>query len=143
MFARLRPVLDVERKKGRDVNIAEYPLQGELIIKQDDEGVVTKRFEFDQVFKPDSTQEEVFNDVRATGAGGRGTGRRRHGTPHACAPLTPLARPGSTSACRSSLSSQASWTATMCASLRTAKLGLARRTRWRVRGWCCRAPRVV
>lgn len=79
MFARLRPVLDVERKKGRDVNIAEYPLQGELIIKQDDEGVVTKRFEFDQVFKPDSTQEEVFNDVRATGAGGRGT--RMHALP--------------------------------------------------------------
>ena len=64
VFARLRPVLDVERKKGRDVNIAEYPLKGELIIKQDDEGVVTKRFEFDQVFKPDSTQEQVFEDVR-------------------------------------------------------------------------------
>lgn len=64
VFARLRPIMPPERKQGRDVEIASYPLPGEIIIKQDEEGIVTKRFEFDQVFKPDSTQEQVFNDVK-------------------------------------------------------------------------------
>jgi len=48
------------------VSTFSYPIKGELIIKQDEDGLVTKRFEFDQVFQPASTQAEVFEDVHAT-----------------------------------------------------------------------------
>ncbi|CAE7926298.1 KIN14Q [Symbiodinium sp. KB8] len=66
VFCRVRPVLPVERKSGQDVNVTNFPLEDELEVLQDSSGTMSKRFEFDRVFRPASTQEEVFNEVAPT-----------------------------------------------------------------------------
>ena len=62
VMCRVRPVLEVERKMAADVDVTEIPNEDTIIIHRD---IATKnRYEFDQVFTPDSTQERVFEAVQ-------------------------------------------------------------------------------
>ncbi len=66
MYCRVRPILDMERRKagpGQDVDVTSFPAEDEIVVKQDDTGMLAKRFEFDRVFTPASTQVEVYNEV--------------------------------------------------------------------------------
>lgn len=62
VMCRVRPVLEVERRMAADVDVTEIPNEDTIIIHRD---VATKnRYEFDQVFSPSSTQEQVFEAVQ-------------------------------------------------------------------------------
>jgi hypothetical protein len=68
VYCRVRPILDMERRRagpGQDVDVTSYPAEDEIVVKQDDTGMLAKRFEFDRVFKPDSLQTEVYTEVGA------------------------------------------------------------------------------
>ena len=65
VYCRVRPVNDTEVKSGEGSVVTSYPLPGTIALRNDT-GVGTadfQRFEFDQVFGPDSTQEGVFTEV--------------------------------------------------------------------------------
>ncbi|CAM9642440.1 unnamed protein product, partial [Chrysoparadoxa australica] len=62
VMARVRPMLQVEEKSGRGVNVAEYPTDEDITVSKDD--VTQNSFEFDRVFRPDSSQESVFAGVQ-------------------------------------------------------------------------------
>jgi len=67
VFCRVRPILSHE--KGRKLasrNAVTFPKGSldEMTLSQDEEGVMKRRFDFDRVFRPASTQTEVFEEVR-------------------------------------------------------------------------------
>ena len=55
-------MLEVERRSGEGVDVTEVPSEEELIIHKD--GASKAKFEFDRVYPPAATQEEVFDAVR-------------------------------------------------------------------------------
>jgi hypothetical protein len=62
VICRVRPILEVERKSGEDVDVTEIPNEEELIVTRD---MATKtKYEYDRVFGQRSTQEEVFEAVQ-------------------------------------------------------------------------------
>ncbi len=60
VYCRVRPLS--HREKDSDVNSINFPEEGSLTITNP-EKKTTNAFEFDQVFNPSSTQEEVFSEV--------------------------------------------------------------------------------
>ncbi|CAM9805319.1 unnamed protein product, partial [Ectocarpus sp. 13 AM-2016] len=69
VLARVRPMLEVELKSGKDADVTSFPADEDIVIKKQKEGarggedVSETHFEFDRVFKPDSSQEGVFEAV--------------------------------------------------------------------------------
>mmetsp|Transcript_16315 Transcript_16315/g.31655 ORF Transcript_16315/g.31655 Transcript_16315/m.31655 type:complete len:1254 (-) Transcript_16315:604-4365(-) len=63
VYCRVRPVLQMERRKSLDgsKDVISYPVDNEIEVARDE--VTMNRFEFDAVFQPVSTQEEVFEDI--------------------------------------------------------------------------------
>lgn len=62
VFCRVRPLLKVEIENGDTINTCTYPLEGDISVKRSaDFG--PDNFEFDYVFQPHSTQEEVYTQV--------------------------------------------------------------------------------
>ncbi|KAG5188268.1 P-loop containing nucleoside triphosphate hydrolase protein [Tribonema minus] len=61
VLARVRPVLEVERNSGQGTDVTEFPTEVELLVKRDE--ATRSAFEFDRVFPPSSTQEQVFEGV--------------------------------------------------------------------------------
>ena len=62
VICRVRPVLEVERRSGEDVDVTSFPSDEDLVIQRD---VMTKaRYEFDRVFPPVSVQTQVFDAVQ-------------------------------------------------------------------------------
>ena len=62
VFCRVRPILEVERRSGEDVDVIGYPSEEDVTVQRD---VVTKtRYEYDRVFNPTSHQSEVFQHVQ-------------------------------------------------------------------------------
>ena len=59
VICRVRPILEVEREQGKDSDVTNFPAGNEDIIITK-EGTKT-RYEYDQVFPPNSTQLEVFD----------------------------------------------------------------------------------
>ena len=67
VFARVRPVLEVEVRSGDAANVAEIPSETTLVMHEASEaggGGGSDVFEFDAVFSPTSTQTEVFDKVK-------------------------------------------------------------------------------
>ena len=66
VYCRVRPVLDVERRSGQDVDITSFPAPGTVKVRQDDLASEEEafEFEFDQVFDQAASQEQVFEDVQ-------------------------------------------------------------------------------
>lgn len=62
VICRVRPILEVERKSGEDVDVTEFINDEELTIQRDAQ--TKTRYEYDRVFAPGSTQEEVFEAVQ-------------------------------------------------------------------------------
>jgi kinesin family protein C2/C3 len=62
VICRVRPVLDVEKKVGQDQLVTEFPTDEDVIITKDN--TCKMKFEFDRVFTPSSSQEEVFMAVQ-------------------------------------------------------------------------------
>lgn len=60
VYARCRPISGSEKERG-NVNIAEFADEFSIALTSDDK---KKSFEFDRVFQPASTQEEVFADTK-------------------------------------------------------------------------------
>ncbi|CAM9276390.1 unnamed protein product [Pylaiella littoralis] len=69
VLARVRPMLEVELNSGKDADVTSFPAEEDIVIKKPKEGargreeVTETHFEFDRVFKPDSSQEGVFQAV--------------------------------------------------------------------------------
>eukprot|EP01038_Epipyxis_sp_PR26KG_P008183 gene8183-11070_t len=62
VICRVRPILEVERKSGEDVDVTEFPNDEELLIQRDSQ--TKTKYEFDRVFAPGSSQEDVFEAVQ-------------------------------------------------------------------------------
>lgn len=62
VVCRVRPILDVERRSGQDVDVTSYPSPEDLVIQRDAQ--TKSRFEYDRVFAPGSSQPEVFEAVQ-------------------------------------------------------------------------------
>jgi hypothetical protein len=62
VICRVRPVLEVERKSGEDVDVTEVPNDEELLVQRDTQ--TKTKYEFDRVFGQTSAQEEVFEAVQ-------------------------------------------------------------------------------
>jgi len=64
VYCRVRPVLPHEKKTGESDVVVKFPVEGEIQLMQN---LVFRDhddcFEFDQVFEPDATQEQVFEHV--------------------------------------------------------------------------------
>lgn len=64
VYCRVRPVLEFEKKNnGAEMaaDVTEYPVSNEITLTRD--AASSNRFEFDTVFQPSTTQEEVFEDI--------------------------------------------------------------------------------
>lgn len=62
VICRVRPILEVERRSGEDVDVTEIPNDEELIIQRD--AVTRSKYDYDRVFGQTSSQEEVFDAVQ-------------------------------------------------------------------------------
>lgn len=62
VICRVRPISEVERRSGEDVDVTEIPTEDEIFIKRDVNS--KQRYEYDRVFGQVSTQEEVFEAVQ-------------------------------------------------------------------------------
>ncbi len=62
VICRVRPVLEVERRTGEDINVTEFPNSEEVTIQRDAQS--KSKHEYDRVFAPGSTQLEVFEAVQ-------------------------------------------------------------------------------
>lgn len=69
VICRVRPVLELELevgsaqlRAGQDQVIAEFPTEEDIVVRRDASCKV--KFEFDKVFPPSSTQDEVFGSVQ-------------------------------------------------------------------------------
>lgn len=62
VICRVRPILEVERRSGEDVDVTEIPNDEELIIQRDVQQKT--KYEYDRVFGQISNQEEVFEAVQ-------------------------------------------------------------------------------
>jgi len=62
VVCRVRPVLEMERRSGEGVDVTEIPNDEELFIQRDAQAKT--RYEYDKVYKQDSSQEEVFGIVQ-------------------------------------------------------------------------------
>ena len=64
VICRARPVLEVELKQGggAGVDVTDFPAEDVISIQRDP--ATKTRFEFDRVFSPSSSQEEVFSAVQ-------------------------------------------------------------------------------
>ena len=71
VFCRVRPIQDVEKKTDLAKDAAFFndddPTTLDLIVGEEDSGrgAQTHHFQFDHVFKPQSTQKEVFDETQA------------------------------------------------------------------------------
>ncbi|CAM9964001.1 unnamed protein product, partial [Discosporangium mesarthrocarpum] len=69
VLARVRPMVEVEVESGKSTDVTEFPTDEDLVIKRSVLGMYTKdeqtdnKFEFDRVFRPDSTQGGVYTAV--------------------------------------------------------------------------------
>jgi kinesin family protein C2/C3 len=63
VVCRVRPVIELEHRFGQDVDVTEYPSEGEIAIKRE-KNKLPNRFEYDRVFTPGSTQSQVFEAVQ-------------------------------------------------------------------------------
>jgi predicted nucleic acid-binding Zn-ribbon protein len=63
VICRVRPVLDVERRAGEDVDVTSYPTPEDIVITRDPSGSKS-RYEYDRVFAPGASQEDVFAAVQ-------------------------------------------------------------------------------
>ena len=64
VYCRVRPVNDTEIKTGEGDIVTSYPLPGTINVRAAGGLNDNQRFEFDQVFGPDSTQVGVFEEVQ-------------------------------------------------------------------------------
>merc|ERR1712070_206052 len=62
VFARCRPMVEAELRSGKCDDVTEFPTPEDIIIQRDE--ITKTKFEFDQVFKPDSMQADVFAHVK-------------------------------------------------------------------------------
>lgn len=62
VICRVRPINDVERRSGEDVDVTEIPNEDELLIQRDPQ--TKAKYEYDRVFGQQSTQSEVFEAVQ-------------------------------------------------------------------------------
>jgi kinesin family protein C2/C3 len=62
VLCRVRPILEVERRSGEDVDVTEIPNDEELLVQRDQQ--TRTKYEYDRVFGQNSTQEEVFEAVQ-------------------------------------------------------------------------------
>jgi kinesin family protein C2/C3 len=62
VFARCRPMVEAELRSGKCDDVTEFPAPEDIVVYRD--AITTFKFEFDQVFKPDSEQAEVFAHVK-------------------------------------------------------------------------------
>jgi kinesin family protein C2/C3 len=62
VMCRVRPILEVERRSGQDVDVTEFPSPEDIIIHRDE--LTKAHYEFDRTFPPQSTQQEVFEQVQ-------------------------------------------------------------------------------
>jgi kinesin family protein C2/C3 len=62
VLCRVRPVLEVERRSGEDVDVTDIPNDEELFIQRDAQ--TRTKYEYDRVFGQQSSQEEVFEAVQ-------------------------------------------------------------------------------
>ena len=61
-MCRVRPILDVERRSGQDVDVTNITSTEDIEIAKDPS--TKQSFEFDRVFAPAVGQEEVFEAVQ-------------------------------------------------------------------------------
>lgn len=61
VFCKVRPILQIEEESGSNAIVVEFPAENELLLYRE-EGTES-RFEFDRVFTPTTSQEDVFRDV--------------------------------------------------------------------------------
>jgi kinesin family protein C2/C3 len=62
VICRVRPILEVERRSGEDVDVTEFPSDEDIVIAKDPQQKM--RYEFDRVFAPGSPQGQVFEAVQ-------------------------------------------------------------------------------
>jgi kinesin family member C2/C3 len=62
VICRVRPILEVERRSGEDVDVTEILTDEELIIQRDSQ--TRSKYEYDRVFGQTSSQKEVFDAVQ-------------------------------------------------------------------------------
>lgn len=62
VICRIRPINDVERRTGEDVDVTEIINEDEFYIQRDAQ--TKTKFEYDRVFGQESTQVEVFEAVQ-------------------------------------------------------------------------------
>jgi hypothetical protein len=62
VFARCRPMVTAELKSGKCDDVTDFPTPEDIVITKD--AMTKTRFEFDQVFQPNSEQGAVFTHVR-------------------------------------------------------------------------------
>lgn len=55
-------MVGAELKSGKADDVTEYPSPDDIVVHKD--ALTKARFEFDQVFKPTGSQEEVFENVK-------------------------------------------------------------------------------
>ena len=61
-MCRVRPILDVERRTGQDVDVTNITSTEDIEIAKDPS--TKQSFEFDRVFSPTISQKEVFDEVQ-------------------------------------------------------------------------------
>jgi Kinesin motor domain len=62
VICRVRPILEVERKSGEDIDVTGFPSPEDLTIQRDPN--TKTKFEYDRVFNSSSTQQEVFDAIQ-------------------------------------------------------------------------------
>lgn len=62
VICRIRPINDIERRTGEDVDVTEIINEDEFYVQRDSQ--MKTKFEYDRVFGQQSTQSEVFEAVQ-------------------------------------------------------------------------------
>lgn len=62
VICRIRPINDIERRSGEDVDVTEIINEDEFYVQRDSQ--MKTKFEYDRVFGQQSTQSEVFEAVQ-------------------------------------------------------------------------------
>ena len=57
VVCRVRPILEVEKRSGEDVDVTSFPSEEDITIQRD--AMTKAKYEYDRVFSPSSTQNQV------------------------------------------------------------------------------------